>query len=101
MAPRVSSCLRAGLPDRHEWPGTLIVVNDHPSIPLVVTIGCWNEWTERHYLLPDTRHGFGMLAALWRALKQTAVRQNLWISLGMVCIDNLWLVCYTMFRPKV
>lgn len=79
---------RPALPDRHKWPGTLIVVNDHPaafesltraalaylntrpSIPLVITKGCCNEWTEGHYLLPDTRHGFGMLRALERALKE-------------------------------
>jgi hypothetical protein len=71
---------------RAEWPGTLIVVdetpaafeafvraalaylNARPDIPPVMTIGCWNEWTEGHYLLPDTRHGFGMLRALTRAL---------------------------------
>lgn len=72
---------------RPEWPGTLIVVdetpaafealvraafaylNARPDVPPVLTIGCWNEWTEGHYLLPDTRHGFGMLRALRRALK--------------------------------
>lgn len=32
--------------------------------PPVLTIGCWNEWTEGHYLLPDTRFGYGMLEAL-------------------------------------
>ncbi|MEA2524400.1 MAG: hypothetical protein QOF73_1627 [Thermomicrobiales bacterium] len=71
---------------RSEWPGTVIVVdespaafealvrgsfaylNQRPAIPPVLTIGCWNEWTEGHYLLPDTRHGFGMLRALSRAI---------------------------------
>ncbi|ACZ43410.1 hypothetical protein Tter_2521 [Thermobaculum terrenum ATCC BAA-798] len=36
--------------------------------PKVLLIGSWNEWTEGHYLLPDTRLGFGMLRALQRAL---------------------------------
>ena len=39
-----------------------------PDRPPVLTIGCWNEWTEGQYLLPDTRHGHGMLKALARAL---------------------------------
>lgn len=34
----------------------------------VVTVGCWNEWTEGQYLLPDNRYGYGMLKALARAL---------------------------------
>ncbi len=72
---------------RSEWPGNVIVVdetpaafeallraafaylNARPEVPPVLTIGCWNEWTEGHYLLPDTRHGFGMLRALRRALE--------------------------------
>jgi hypothetical protein len=80
VLPRPAGATRA------EWPGGLIVVdetpaafeallraafaylNARPGIPPVVTIGCWNEWTEGHYLLPDTRHGFGMLRALARAL---------------------------------
>jgi Glycosyltransferase WbsX len=33
----------------------------------VVTIGCFNEWTEGQYLLPDVDHGYGMLRALARA----------------------------------
>jgi hypothetical protein len=40
----------------------------HPDRPPVITVGCWNEWTEGQYLLPDTRHGHGMLKALARAL---------------------------------
>ncbi len=72
---------------RSEWPGNVIVVdetpaafealvraafaylNARPEVPPILTIGCWNEWTEGHYLLPDTRHGFGMLRALRRALE--------------------------------
>jgi hypothetical protein len=33
----------------------------------VVTIGCFNEWTEGQYLLPDVDYGYGMLRALARA----------------------------------
>ncbi len=85
-SPRHLMPVRPQQPDRLLWPGTVIAVNDTPSafetlaraalaylnarpaIPPVVTIGCWNEWTEGHYLLPDTRYGFGMLRALTRAL---------------------------------
>jgi hypothetical protein len=34
----------------------------------VLTIGCWNEWTEGQYMLPDTRFGSGMIKALSEAL---------------------------------
>jgi Glycosyltransferase WbsX len=44
-------------------------LNQRPTLSPVLTIGYWNEWTEGHYLLPDTRHGYGMLRALERALK--------------------------------
>ncbi len=85
-APRVLERPRSGTPSREKWPGTPIVVNEtpaafealtraglaylnaRPEIQPVLTIGCWNEWTEGHYLLPDTKHGFGMLRALERAL---------------------------------
>ena len=43
-------------------------VNSQPDVPNVITIGCWNEWTEGHYLLPDTDHGMGILYALADAL---------------------------------
>jgi hypothetical protein len=83
---------RGGTPSRQKWPGTPIVVNDtpaafealaraalgylnqRPDIPPIVTIGCWNEWTEGHYLLPDTRYGFGMARALGRALEVASRR---------------------------
>jgi hypothetical protein len=42
-------------------------VRNRPDRPQVVTIGCWNEWTEGQYLLPDTRFGYGMLEALAEA----------------------------------
>ena len=85
-APRVLERPRPAQPSRAVWPGTPIVINEtpgafealaraalgfinsHPTRYPVLTIGCWNEWTEGHYLLPDTKHGFGMLRALARAL---------------------------------
>jgi hypothetical protein len=81
---------REGAP-RSEWPGGLIALDEtpaqfealvrgaldylarRPEIPPVITIGCWNEWTEGHYLLPDTRLGFGMLRALSRALNRQEI----------------------------
>jgi hypothetical protein len=85
-APRVLMRPRSAKPSRARWPGTPIVIDETPAgfealaraalaylnqrshIPPVLTIGCWNEWTEGHYLLPDTKHGFGMIRALARAL---------------------------------
>jgi hypothetical protein len=73
-------------PERRKWPATvisdhdtpdvfealtkaaLVYLNEHPEIPQVITVGSWNEWTEGHYLLPDTRYGYGTLRALKRAL---------------------------------
>ncbi len=73
-------------PNRDVWPRSLILQNEHPSVlkafvqgaiaylnkhpevPRVVTIACWNEWSEGHSLLPDTRWGFGMLEALAEAV---------------------------------
>lgn len=43
-------------------------LNTHKELPPIVTIGCWNEWTEGQYLLPDNRFGYGMLDALAEAL---------------------------------
>lgn len=45
-------------------------IDGDPANARVLTIGCWNEWTEGHYLLPDTTHGFGMLEALKYALQR-------------------------------
>ncbi len=85
-APRCFETQRPTQPSREQWPGTLILVNEtpqafealvraglaflnqHPNTPPVLTIGCFNEWTEGQYLLPDTYHGFGMARALARGL---------------------------------
>jgi hypothetical protein len=85
-APRYNELPRRQTRDREEWPGALVVVDETPAAfeafvraafaylnansftPNILTIGCWNEWTEGQYLLPDTRLGYGMLAALSRAL---------------------------------
>jgi len=49
-------------------------VQARPEQPQVVTLGCWNEFTEGHYLLPDTRFGYGMLQALAEARTGERVR---------------------------
>ncbi len=41
----------------------------------ILTIACWNEWTEGHYLLPDTKLGYGMLSALREARGLPDVRK--------------------------
>ncbi len=87
--PRHLQPERPAEPDRRKWPAHPIVVNEtpaafdalaraalaylnqRPDIPPVITIGCWNEWTEGHYLLPDTRLGYGMARALGRALAKS------------------------------
>ncbi len=76
----------AGSPDRSKWPGCVILdnetpaafnalvkasfayLNSHPEVPRIITIACFNEWTEGHYMLPDNRFGYGMLDALAEAL---------------------------------
>jgi hypothetical protein len=37
-----------------------------PTEPKVVTVNCWNEWTEGSYLEPDTTHRFEYLEAVRR-----------------------------------
>jgi len=51
-------------------------VKSQPDVPNVLTIGCWNEWTEAHYLLPDTDRGMGMLYALADALGKQVPRPH-------------------------
>ena len=78
-----------GHPDRTLWPGTVILSNDTPAAfeafvraaigfintnnvdPRILMIGCWNEWTEGHYLLPDLTYGYGKLKDLASALGLT------------------------------
>ena len=40
--------------------------NVPPSLPKLVTINSWNEWTEGSYLEPDQHFGFGYLEAIRR-----------------------------------
>ena len=72
--------------DRSQWPGctifknenpasfkafvqsSFVYLNKHPEVPRILTIACFNEWSEGHYLLPDNRFGYGMLDALGEAL---------------------------------
>jgi hypothetical protein len=88
-SPRFNELPRRTSGNRNEWPAALIVVdetpaafealvqgalaflNARPGSHQVVTVGCWNEWTEGQYILPDTRLGYGMLEALARALGQS------------------------------
>lgn len=73
-------------PQRDKWPGCVILdnespaafkalvqasfayLNQRPDVPPIITIACFNEWSEGHYLLPDNRFGYGMLNALAEAL---------------------------------
>ena len=36
----------------------------NPNGPRILTINCWNEWTEGSYLEPDTIHGMKYLEAI-------------------------------------
>ena len=47
---------------------SFVYLNKHPEVPRILTIACFNEWSEGHYLLPDNRFGYGMLDALGEAL---------------------------------
>ena len=38
--------------------------NIAPSLPRLITVNSWNEWTEGSYLEPDTLLGFGYLEAV-------------------------------------
>ena len=41
-----------------------------PTEPKVLTINCWNEWTEGSYLEPDTKHGMEYLEAVQRVFRK-------------------------------
>lgn len=84
-SPRLAQPARPGTPDRSIWPGfplcqgetpgafeafvrsAIAHLDQHSIDPRVITVGCFNEWTEGQYLLPDTDFGHGMLQALARA----------------------------------
>ena len=83
-APRLAQPQRPSQPDRSVWPGFPLCQGETPAAfegfvrealdfvgdraaGRVVTVGCFNEWTEGQYLLPDTDFGHGMLQALARA----------------------------------
>ena len=51
-------------------------LNRHPDVPRFVTIACFNEWSEGHYLLPDNRFGYGMLNALGEAVGLQKLNQR-------------------------
>lgn len=77
---------RPDKPNRDEWPSctifknespaafkafvqsSFVYLNKNPEVPRFLTIACFNEWSEGHYLLPDNRFGYGMLDALGEAL---------------------------------
>jgi hypothetical protein len=64
----VFRCARARRPPLRGFrPDALAFVGERPAAQRVVTVGCFNEWTEGQYLLPDTDFGHGMLQALARA----------------------------------
>ena len=44
------------------------VMKDWPEEDRILFINAWNEWTEGSYLEPDTKHGYGFLEALKKAL---------------------------------
>lgn len=69
------------------YPYTNIIVNNTPenfeealrqikkrvlnstNVPWVITINCWNEWTEGSYLEPNTIHGLDYLKAIDNVMK--------------------------------
>lgn len=79
---------KPAIPNRDAWPRCVIYnnespaafkafvqaafayLNKHTEVPGILTIACFNEWTEGHYLLPDNRFGYGMLDALAEALEK-------------------------------
>ena len=59
--------------------GALAFLNERPSYPPIVLIGCLNEWTEAACLLPDTKFGYGMLEAVGKAVGADA---KPWLTLA-------------------
>lgn len=55
-------------PDQYErlLIGAKRFLAETPSLDPVIFLSAWNEWSEDHYLLPDTIHGYGYLEALKR-----------------------------------
>jgi hypothetical protein len=43
-----------------------------PTTPKVLTLNCWNEWTEGGYLEPDTVHGTAYLEAVQAVFRPSA-----------------------------
>ena len=41
-------------------------LDETPALDPIIFLSAWNEWSEDHYLLPDTLHGYGYLEALTR-----------------------------------
>lgn len=85
---------RPTTPNRDIWPGctifknespaafkafvqsSFVYLNKHPEVPRFLTIACFNEWSEGHYLLPDNRFGYGMLDALGEALEKENLHET-------------------------
>ncbi|KAA6351581.1 hypothetical protein EZS27_001104 [termite gut metagenome] len=85
---------RPSTPNKDLWPGctifknespaafkafvqaSFVYLNQHPEVPRFVTIACFNEWSEGHYLLPDNRFGYGMLDALSEALGNSSLHNQ-------------------------
>ena len=45
-------------------------INSGKSRGKMLTVSCWNEWTEGSHLEPDEKYGYGMLEALKNGLKR-------------------------------
>ena len=50
------------------------LVDEQPADRRIVTINCWNEWTEGSYLEPDTVHGMAYLDAVQEVFGQAAAK---------------------------
>jgi hypothetical protein len=46
------------------------LLDERPGAPRIVTVNCWNEWTEGSYLEPDEANGYGYLEALRRVFAE-------------------------------